>query len=136
MHVQADYLSHVSAMQHHVHRLRSELFHALDGVDARSGPHSIDRFATAENCQPLQAPHMGRFCSNYCSPAAVWIDAVTCPGRAKIIGPPPTARSAPPADRGGGPYARFESVRHNHRAGNVMGGVVVRAVPPSTRRAS
>ena len=42
------------------YRLRAELFHALD---ERRGPDSIDRFASADNCQPQQAPHTGRFCS-------------------------------------------------------------------------
>ena len=41
----------------------------------RAGPHSIDRFATADNCQPLHAPHTGRFCPHNYSPAAVWTDA-------------------------------------------------------------
>ena len=69
--MRADYLSHVSAMRHHGYRLRAELFHALN---ARWGQHSftIDRFATADNCQPLQAPHTGHFCSHFYSPAAVW----------------------------------------------------------------
>ena len=58
--VRADYLSHVSAMRHPGYRLRTELFHALD---ERRGPDSIDRFASADNCQPQQAPHTGRFCS-------------------------------------------------------------------------
>ena len=69
-----DYLSHVSAMRRHGHRLRAELLHALD---ARWGPHSIDRFATADDCHPLQASRTGRLCSHYYSPAAAWTDGVT-----------------------------------------------------------
>ena len=61
-------------MLHHGYRLRAELFHALE---KQWGPHSIDRFAPADNCQPMQVPHAGRFCSNYFSPEAVWTDAFT-----------------------------------------------------------
>ena len=86
--VRADYLSHVSAMRHHGYRLRVELFRALD---ERWGPHSIDRFASADNCQPLQAPHTGRFCSHYFSPNAVWTDAFTVSweGENNWVFPPP-----------------------------------------------
>ena len=46
LNVRADYLSLVSALRHCDYRLRAELFHALD---AWWGPHSIDRFAMADN---------------------------------------------------------------------------------------
>ena len=66
----------VALLDAHGYRLRAELFHALD---ARWGQHSIDSFATAQadNCQPPQAPHTSRFCSDYHSPAAVWADSFT-----------------------------------------------------------
>ena len=50
--VRADYLSlaGVPAMRHHCYRLRAELVHALD---ERWGPHSIDRFTSADNLQTL-----------------------------------------------------------------------------------
>ena len=63
--VRADYLSHVSAMQHHHYRLLREWFEYLDGL---WGLHSIDRFATAENRQRLYAPNTGRFRSHYFYP--------------------------------------------------------------------
>lgn len=70
--VRADYLSHVSAMRHHDYRVRTRCFAVLDRM---WGPHSIDRFAAAENAQLLQAPHTGRFCSHYFHPLAEWVDA-------------------------------------------------------------
>ena len=90
-------------MRHHGYRRRAELF------DARWDPHSIDRFATADNCRPLQAFNTGRFCSHYYSTTlAAWSHrrmASQCPRRAKTIGfPPPThTHGDTPADRGDGP---------------------------------
>ena len=46
-------------------------------LDDRWGPHSIDRFATIDNRQPLAAPHTGRFCSQYFHPEAEWTDALS-----------------------------------------------------------
>ena len=60
LNVRADYMSHVSEMRHHHYRLTEEWFAYLDGL---WGPHTIDRFATADNCQPLCPPNAGRFCS-------------------------------------------------------------------------
>ena len=59
------------------HNGYAELFLALD---ARWGTHSIHRFAMADDCQPLQVPHTGRFCS-HCP------DAFMIPWRAKTVGP-------------------------------------------------
>ena len=59
---------HLLGLKHNGYSLRAESFHPLD---ARWGLHSIDRFATTDNCQPLQAPHTGRFCPHNYSPAAV-----------------------------------------------------------------
>ena len=70
--VRADYLSHVSAMQHHNYRLLCAWFEYLDGL---WNPHSINRFATAANRQRLCAPNTGRFCSHYFHPDAEWTDA-------------------------------------------------------------
>jgi hypothetical protein len=74
--VRADFLSHVSALRHHHYRLRPEQFAYLDGL---WGPHTIDRFATAETCQPLLPPNEGRFCAQFFHPDAEWIDAFTLP---------------------------------------------------------
>ena len=74
--VRADFLSHVSAMLHHSYRLREDWFAYLDGL---WGPHTIDRFATAENRQPLGAPNTGRFCAQFFHPDAEWTDAFTLP---------------------------------------------------------
>ena len=57
--MRVDYLSHVSAMLKHLYSLRDEWFAYLDGL---WGPHTVNRFASADNCQPLGAPHTGRFC--------------------------------------------------------------------------
>ena len=74
--VRADYLSHVSEMRHHLYSLRADWFAYLDGL---WGPHTVDRFATLDNCQPLGAPNTGRFCSQYFHPSAEWVDAFTVP---------------------------------------------------------
>ena len=76
LNVRADYLSHASEMRHHSYRLREEWFAYLDGL---WGPHSVDRFAAADNCQPLGAPNTGRFCSQFFHPDAEWVDAFTLP---------------------------------------------------------
>jgi hypothetical protein len=81
--VRADYLSHASEAPPHDYRLREEWFAYLDGL---WGPHSIDRFATADNRQPLCAPHTGRFCSRYFHPEAEWTDALSIPWGNRIIG--------------------------------------------------
>ena len=76
LNVRADYLSRVSTLQHHHYCLRHEWFAYLDGL---WGPHTIDRFATAENCQPLLPPNEGRFCAHYFHPDAEWVDALSVP---------------------------------------------------------
>ena len=74
--MRVDYLSHVSAMLKHLYSLRDEWFAYLDGL---WGPHTVNRFASADNCQPLGAPHTGRFCSQYFHPDAEWTDAHSLP---------------------------------------------------------
>ena len=76
LNVRADYLSHVSEMMHHHYRLHEACFAYLDGL---WGPHTIDRFATADNRQPLCPPNAGRFCAQYFHPDAEWIDALSLP---------------------------------------------------------
>jgi hypothetical protein len=56
----------------HDHRMREEWFAYLNEL---WGPHSIDRFAAADNRQPLGGPHAGRFCSRCFHPEAEWTDA-------------------------------------------------------------
>ena len=74
--VRADFLSRVAAMLQHAYCLRPSLFRWLD---ERWGPHTIDRFASADACQPLSPPHTGRFCSRYFHPEALWVDAFSVP---------------------------------------------------------
>jgi hypothetical protein len=74
--IRADYLSHASEAPPHDYRLQEEWFAYLDGLWA---PHFIDRFETANNRQPLGAPHFGRFCSRYFHPEAEWTDALSMP---------------------------------------------------------
>lgn len=74
--VRADFLSRVSQLQLHDYRLRPGVFAALDAL---WGPHTIDRFATIDSCQPLQGRFAGRFCSLFFHPAAVWSDAFAAP---------------------------------------------------------
>lgn len=92
LNVRADYLSRVAAMLHHAYCLRPALFRWLD---ERWGPHTIDRFASVETCQPLAPPFTGRFCSQYYHPAAVWTDAFSVPwhGEVNWLFPPVTAIS-------------------------------------------
>ena len=79
--VRADYLSRVSEMRHHGYSIRALVFKRLD---ARWGPHTVDRFATQDNCQPLQAPYTGRFCAQYFHPDALWTDTLTASWGKKI----------------------------------------------------
>jgi hypothetical protein len=74
--VRADFLSRMAAMLQHASCLRPSLFRWLD---ERWGPHTIDRFASADACQPLAAPHTGRFCSRYFHPEATWVDDFSVP---------------------------------------------------------
>ena len=60
-------------MRHHGYRLRVELFHALE---PHWGPHSIDRFATVDNCQPFQGPHRAVSAPT----TTVWKDAISWEG--------------------------------------------------------
>ena len=79
--VRADYLSHVSAMRHHGYCLRAELFHALD---ERWGPHSIDRFASADNCQ---RPRTRAVSASTSSPRRRYgRKRSPCPGKGRING--------------------------------------------------
>jgi hypothetical protein len=72
----ADYLSHVAEMRHHDYRVPASLFRI---IDAAWGPHTVDRFASPTNLQPLVPPHAGRFCSHYFHPDALWTDALSFP---------------------------------------------------------
>jgi hypothetical protein len=74
--VRADFLSRVSQLQLHDYRLRPAWFRLLDEM---WGPHSIDRFATADSCQQLRGRFAGRFCSLFFHPDAVWTDAFASP---------------------------------------------------------
>jgi hypothetical protein len=74
--VRADFLSRVSLLQLHDYRLRAGAFRWLDSL---WGPHTIDRFATAESRQQLQGRNAGRFCALYFHPDAVWTDAFSAP---------------------------------------------------------
>jgi hypothetical protein len=95
LNVRADFLFHTLEYSQHSYRLCEECFAHLDGL---WGPHSIDRFASAEDCQPLIAPNAGRFCSRSFQPDAEWTDALTIGGPGKTTGsPPPRTRSAPPS---------------------------------------
>ena len=58
----ADLLSRATAQLWHEYWLLPKLFFELDGL---WGPHSIDRFATSRNAQPLLHPHKWRFCSAF-----------------------------------------------------------------------
>ena len=119
--------SHVSAMRHHGYRLLAELSHALD---ARWGPHSIDRFATADDCQPLQPPCTGRSNPTPTPRRRYGRMPSRCPWRAKTIGAR-VSHTHTAADRGGGPYARLGRTRHHHC---LVGGVAVRAGAPAWPR--
>ena len=74
--VRADYLSRVTTLLQHAYCLRASLFCWLD---ERWGPHTIDRFASLDTCQPLAPPHTGRFCSQFFLPEAEWTDAFSVP---------------------------------------------------------
>ena len=87
--VRADYLSHVSTMRHHDYRVPPGLFAELDSA---WGPHTVDRFATAANAQPLRGEYAGRFCTQYFHPDALWVDALSAPwapGEVNWAFPPP-----------------------------------------------
>ena len=58
--VQADWLSHTSEMRLHDYTVRDSVFQMLDYL---WGPHSIDRFASRDNCQRLATPYAYRYCS-------------------------------------------------------------------------
>jgi len=90
LNTRADYLSRVSAMHHHDYSLRAEYFRRLD---AAWGPHTIDRFASIDNRQPLAAPHTGRFCAHYFHPDAEWVDAFAVSWHSELnwLFPPATA---------------------------------------------
>ena len=90
LNVRADFLSHTLEYSQHSYQLCEKCFAYLDGL---WGPHWIDRFASAENCQPLIAPNTGRFCSRFFHPDAEWTDALTIGwAGGKQLDPPPHAR--------------------------------------------
>ncbi len=64
----------MSQLHLHDYRLRPGVFASLDAL---RGPHTMDRFATAESRQSLQGQWAGRFCSLYFHPDAVWTDALS-----------------------------------------------------------
>jgi hypothetical protein len=87
--VRADYLSHVAEMRHHDYSIPPRVFAALD---AAWGPHTVDRFASSDNIQPLRGGYAGRFCSHYFHPDALWVDALSAPwadGEVNWAFPPP-----------------------------------------------
>ena len=61
----ADYQSHAAESQQHLYTVRADRLAYLDGL---RGPHSIDRFATADDWQPLAVQHTGRLCSQLFHP--------------------------------------------------------------------
>jgi hypothetical protein len=85
--MRADFLSHALEYSQHSYRLGKECFAYLDGL---WGPHSIDSFASAQDCQPLIAPNAGRFCSLFFHSGAEWTDALTIgwAGENNWISPP------------------------------------------------
>ena len=116
----ADYMSHVSEMRHHHYRLTEEWFAYLDG---RLGPHTIDRFATADNCQPLCPPNAGRFCSQFFHPS----ESTPYPshGRARTTGyshrPTWWAPRCPISERAARPPRSFAQMRHGPHGGPRFG---------------
>ena len=87
--VRADYLSHAAEMRHHDYRIPADLFR---DIDAAWGPHTVDRFATPANAQPLAPPFRDRFCSHFYHPYALWTDALSLPWDARDVNwafPPP-----------------------------------------------
>ena len=68
----ADLLSRATAARHDEYWLLRCLFFDLD---AKWGPHTIDRFATSRNAQPLLAPNNCRYCSAFYEPESECIDA-------------------------------------------------------------
>jgi hypothetical protein len=87
LNVRSYYLSRVSAMLHHDYCLLPSLFHCLN---ERWGPHTVDRFASVDTCQPLAAHNSGRFCSQFFHPASAWVDAFSLPwhGETSWLFPP------------------------------------------------
>mmetsp|Transcript_74836 Transcript_74836/g.200622 ORF Transcript_74836/g.200622 Transcript_74836/m.200622 type:complete len:681 (+) Transcript_74836:204-2246(+) len=74
LNVRADALSRAAADMDEEFSVRWSVFRR---VDAWWGPHTVDRFATAVNMQPLQPPFTGRFCSRFFDPAALVVDALS-----------------------------------------------------------
>ena len=116
-----DYLSHASAMRHRHFSLREERFAYLDApaprpdapnahrrhrhtgrfayLDGAWGLHTVDRIASADNRQPLGAPHAGRFFSQcfHTRAEAEWTDALALPwGRARTTTGPSPRSTCPP----------------------------------------
>jgi hypothetical protein len=69
----ADLLSHATSQRWHEYWLLRSEFFDLDGL---WGPHSIDRFATSRNAQPLLHPNRGRFCSAFFEDEAECINSL------------------------------------------------------------
>jgi hypothetical protein len=91
LNVRADALSHACESRPGDYALARDTFLALDKA---WGPHTIDRFASADSLQPLRAPHTGRFCSWFYDPAAVCTDAFTVSWEADVNWVFPPARLA------------------------------------------
>ena len=70
----ADLLSRVTATRADEYwLLRAQFF----DLDAQWGPHTIDRFATSRNAQPLLPPNTNRYCSDFFEAEAECINAFT-----------------------------------------------------------
>ena len=69
----ADLLSRATAQRWHEYWLLRKVFFELDGL---WGPHTIDRFATSRNAQPLLQPNTGRFCSSFYEDEAECVDSL------------------------------------------------------------
>ena len=68
----ADLLSRMTAARHDEYWLLPRHFFDLDAL---WGPHSIDRFATSHNAQPLLAPNVNRYCSAFYEAESECVDA-------------------------------------------------------------
>jgi hypothetical protein len=84
----ADWLSHECEYLAYDYWLADSVF---KGLDQFWGPHTCDRFATADNAMTLKAPNTGRFCSLLFEHSAEWPDALSLPWRGEVnwCHPPP-----------------------------------------------
>ena len=69
----ADLLSRATAQRWHEYWLLCKVFFELDGL---WGQHTINRFATSCNAQPLLQPNTGRFCSSFYEDEAECMDSL------------------------------------------------------------